>query len=62
MPGGGPTGGVVEISGDLGLAYRDPWGFPAGVVPVSVDQSHLDASNRRAQHGFVKQLMPAQPI
>jgi hypothetical protein len=59
MPGGGPAGRVVEIGGDLGLAYRDPRGLCTGVLAVSCDQPHLVASIRAVVHGFFKQLTTA---
>jgi DNA-binding HxlR family transcriptional regulator len=51
----------VEIGGDLGLAYRDPWGLRACVLSVSWDQPHCVASVRAVIHGFFKQLTVPQP-
>jgi hypothetical protein len=47
----------VKVGGDLLLAYRDPRGLAAVLVPASVYEPHLDASDRLTQVGFVKQLM-----
>jgi hypothetical protein len=46
----------VQVGGDLGLADCDPRRLAAALMPASVDQPHLVASNRRVQLGFVKQL------
>jgi len=51
----------VEIGGDLSLAYRDAGPLAAVGLPVSRDQPHPVASNRRVQLGFVKQLSAGQP-
>ena len=45
---GGRAGRIMKVGGDLSLAYRDPRSLASQTMSGSVDQPHLDASNRRA--------------
>jgi hypothetical protein len=48
------AGRIEQVGGDLRLADRNPWSLGAVMVPMSLDQPHLDASDRSLLPNCIK--------